>query len=153
MNVRSVVTLAIGLVVAACDRADRAATKPPAEPTEPTAKVPPQPPRDAPALTGCAALTRADCLTSMDCTLRLIAPDHYECRAASGPCETGILQEDKKACEARTACRFVPGNCYCECPGPGVTMRVPDVVADGFNCGCACGGGPPSRCIERTATK
>lgn len=147
-------TLMIMVAVAACDRAETTSTKPPAVPPAPTAKVPaPLPPVDAPpALTGCAALDRANCLASKDCTLHRIGNNHYECLAAKGPCEMGLDQDDQKACVARTGCTFVPGNCYCTCPGP-VTMRVPDGSQNGLQCGCACGGGPPSMCVERTATK
>jgi len=140
-------------LVFSCDRAEPTA-KAPADPTAPTAKLPSPPLVDppAPVPAGCAALTRAECLVSSDCTLHHRGGNHYECRADTGPCETGIRQEDQKGCEAQAACAFVSANCYCMCPSPGVTP-VPDVIPKGSGCGCACGGGPPSMCVERTATK
>lgn len=141
------------LVASSCERSEPL-PRAPVEAPVPAAKAPPAPPPPTtpstpPAPPGCEVLDRTECLASTDCTLHRIASNHYECRAAIGSCEIGLVQEDKQACEARATCRFVPANCYCMCPSPGVKMRVPDKGAQ--RCGCACGGGPPSMCVERTA--
>jgi hypothetical protein len=143
-------TFAVGLAIPSCRRAEPTSETPPPTSPAPTAK--PSPPAD-PGLAACAAMTRAECLASTGCTLHQQANNSYECLPDTGPCETDLLQEDKKGCEARPACTFVPADCYCHCPTTTITMRVPDVVPPGVGCGCACGGGPPSRCVEKPATK
>lgn len=86
-------------------------------------------PEADPAPVDCARLGQGDCIRSPACTLDPVEGGGYACRAAAGPCEEGLLQSDRAACEARTGCVWDPGQCYCP----------EDVV-------CVCGGGPPPTC-------
>jgi hypothetical protein len=109
----------------------------------PTPSPSPTPAPDAPA---CETLPRADCLRARHCTMEHLDPGQYHCRAAQGPCEEGLLQTDRRACEAVAGCTFDPGQCYCPFPGYGAT-QVPDRKDDQEAGACACGGGPPPRCL------
>ena len=92
----------------------------------------------------CDTFTRAECLRSTHCTLEHVTQSQYRCRPDEGPCEVGIQQSDRRACEAQGGCRWDPGACYCPFNGYGRTA-VPDPPNEGA--ACACGGGPPARCL------
>lgn len=74
------------------------------------------------------------CLRSASCTVESVKDrtGQYVCRASKSPCETGFRQsvDGRRDCEAIGGCRFVPGECFC----PPLAL-------------CACGGGPPPRCL------
>ena len=81
----------------------------------------------------CSTLSISNCLKSKECTLELdVANTQYQCRAATGQCESGFAQaeDSKEICEARSGCKFIPATCFCH----------PDVE-------CVCGGGPPAMCV------
>ena len=96
----------------------------------------------------CASLTRLQCYSSSHCFLDYLGPYRYACRDKRGPCEVDIWQTDKASCENRRQCEWKPGNCYCPFAGYGETAVKDPGVAAGA---CACGGGPPSMCVERAA--
>lgn len=131
-------SLAVLLALAACNGA-RPPEKSPGAGSAPTTTPPV-------ASTDCDALDRHECLESTACTLELAAPNAYRCRPEAGPCETGLVQSDEKACTARAACKFVPATCYCHCRGYGKT-KVEDT--HGPACKCDCGGDAPPACVPK----
>jgi len=102
-------------------------------------------PADA-ATPSCDALSRSKCLASDGCTLELAGNNVYRCRPDQGPCEVGMRQGDKRACEAKAECAFDSGTCYCPCEGAARTLTVDEPQS---GCACACGGGAPAMCIEK----
>ena len=104
------------------------------------------------AATACAKLPRATCLESAACTLGQPGKrGTYECRPATGACETGLTQANPKfeqRCAARSACKFQDAQCYCHCRGSG-SAAVPD-GKEAEDCDCDCSGGPPPRCVARS---
>jgi hypothetical protein len=90
----------------------------------------------------CEQRSELQCISATDCTLHQIGPpgSKYECRDAANACEQGFRQKSgtPEECEAKPGCVFVPQNCYC--------APDPDVV-------CRCGGGPPSQCRPKPATR
>ena len=100
--------------------------------------------------TPCASLSRLSCAKSSRCFLDHVSssPPRYLCRDKKGPCEEGINQWDKRACLAKPGCEHLEGSCYCPFPGYGETA-VPDEVDAKRGGACACGGGPPPRCVVK----
>ncbi|MFN0253560.1 MAG: hypothetical protein ACKV2T_42225 [Kofleriaceae bacterium] len=143
--------LVIGVaLVGACKKAESPEPTTPERPTSPTTTPPPavQPPDagSARAPSGpplCSTLSRAACLESDHCTLVLLGNNVYRCRADEGPCEIGLRQGDRKACEAKPGCAFDTGTCYCPCEGAARTLTVEEKSS---GCACVCGGGAPSMC-------
>jgi hypothetical protein len=133
--IATVAMLAV-LSIAGCSK-----DKTPPGPT-PTPTPPPPTKTQGP----CDQLTRAECLGSTHCTLHWIAESTYECRADDGPCQVGIGQNDRAACEKVGSCTWDPGMCYCPFPGYGQTA-VPDKQDPNGAGACACGGGQPSMCL------
>jgi len=106
----------------------------------------PAPAAPVPTSAACASLTRLQCYASTHCFLEHRGSFRYACRDKRGPCEVGLRQTDQAACEKRPQCEWRPGECFCPFPGYGETaVKDPDSPA----AACACGGGPPARCVER----
>jgi hypothetical protein len=129
--------VALAALVAACNARDGGRTGGQAPPSASPQETP------APSV-ACDALPRAQCLASRQCTLHFVSPSLYACRPSEGPCEVGLDQDDRRACESRAACVFEPGSCYCPFEGHGKT-KVPDTASSSRG-SCRCSGGPPSRC-------
>lgn len=120
--------------------------EPDAATSVPTSTPTPTPtPSPTPSPSPCNKLTRADCLASTHCTLHWVKQSVYACRPDDGPCEIGIAQTDRDACEAKPECAFEQAMCYCPFPGYGAT-EVPDVIPKDRVAACACGGGKPTMC-------
>ncbi len=104
-----------------------------------------------PTTAACASLSRLQCARSQHCFLEHVssAPPRYLCRDKKGPCEEGLSQWDRKACEARAGCEHVAGSCYCPFPGYGDT-DVPEPADQRSGGACACGGGAPPKCAVKT---
>ena len=135
--------LLIGMLVAlgGCSTSEGSPSSTPPSPEQNRTPAPQKQPSGA-----CDTLDRAACISSLRCTLHNIKASQYECRPSQGPCEVGLIQTDRRACEARAGCLFENANCYCPFPGYGKT-KVPDIQPDSGVVGaCGCGGGPPSRC-------
>jgi hypothetical protein len=141
------VTISLVLVLA-CKKASPPEQTKPVDPDPPPSEAGVQPtPIDAtPAQPSCDTLSRRLCLQSDHCTLELAGNNMYRCRPDQGPCEVGVKQTDKAACEAKTECAFDGGSCYCSCEGASRTITVEETQG---GCACACGGGPPATCQEK----
>ena len=105
--------------------------------------------KKTPASASCDALDRAECLRAVRCTLLHVKQMVYQCRPSVGPCETGLLQTDKAACEKRDGCSYDGGGCYCPFPGYGRTAVEDKEKNKGG--ACVCGGGPPPMCVPAKA--
>lgn len=134
MRLASITGLALALIAcggpSSAERSEPASDDLAPEPTETTDTAEPSPEApDEPTPTDCASLGPDACIAASSCTLDHAEGQPYACRAAAGPCEEGLAQSDRAACEARAGCEWDPGRCYC-----------PEDVE------CFCGGGPPPLC-------
>jgi hypothetical protein len=100
----------------------------------------------------CDDMTAAQCLLAARCVLEAVprGDPRYVCREAKGPCEGGIAQFPalafKAHCEGKAGCRYVPARCFCPTAQTRVRATPPPI-------NCACGGGPPHRCMAAAAGK
>ena len=125
---------------------------------EQTAPSPAPPPFDYPSPgaarpvgTPCDTLTAQGCLLATDCVLERSTTKAlpYLCRPASGPCEGGVAQSDRRFaddCAKRAGCTLRPAECFC----PDAATKVPPPPESDeerlATVMCACAGGPPQRC-------
>ena len=89
----------------------------------------------------CSTYSELDCIRSTECKLEQAGErGKYLCRESAGRCELGFRQagdgDIRKDCESMPGCQFEPASCFCP-----------------PNLNCACGGGPPAQCTERTKTR
>ncbi len=152
-RMRVTIALALACTIACTKDKPKPTPSDPSEPSVPAAEAgvqpAPQPSIDAAPSTqpACDTLSRSKCLQSEHCTLELAGNNVYRCRADQGPCEVGVKQSDKNACEAKAECAWDGGSCYCPCEGAARTETVEEPQS---GCACACGGGAPSMCIEKS---